>query len=217
MPDMSDAVDLLRATLEVMTRTRQGMQSLLSYERVKRTDSGPRIVAVRLRDVVDPLVRVDGGINKAVLTEVAIDPDATGLVDGGLLNIVLQNLLGNAIKHAAKSGGGKVRIQASRRAESASRPMSPGVHAEGTWTISVVDNGPGIPQAEVDAIFEPFKQLNEDPGQAGAAAESGVGLGLTIAKQAAKLMGTEIRVESRVGEGSTFSIEVPAAPVATGG
>lgn len=225
MQGMDDAVTLLRATQEVMARTRQGMQSLLSYQRVRRTDAGPRVVAVRLRDVVDPLVRVDAEANKSVRTEVAIEPDATGLADDGLLNIVLQNLLGNAIKHAAKSGKGKVRIQAARDVGGTGGKGGKGsmvssadgeVKIHGTWTISVIDNGPGIPQAEVAAIFEPFKQLGEAANLDGGAVSDGMGLGLTIAKEAAKLMGTEIRVRSRVGEGSTFSIDVPAAPGPSG-
>lgn len=69
------------------------------------------------------------------------------------------------------------------------------------------DTGPGIPEDRQAAIFEPFARL-ESNGDAAA----GVGLGLSVSRRLAQLMGGDLTVESSVGEGSVFSVRLPAAP-----
>jgi signal transduction histidine kinase len=70
--------------------------------------------------------------------------------------------------------------------------------------ISVADNGPGIPAELLDQIFEPFVTTKE-PGK-------GTGLGLAVCARLIETMGGNVRARSVPGEGSTFSVVLPAAP-----
>src|SRR6185369_14287967 len=110
--------------------------------------------------------------------------------DEGRLRQVLLNLLGNAVKFTSR---GRVIL----RARSAS----------GRVRFEIEDTGPGIADAELARLFRPFSQT-----EAGLVSQEGTGLGLVISRQIVKLMGGDIDVASRVGEGTTFSFEV-ALPV----
>jgi CheY-like chemotaxis protein len=72
--------------------------------------------------------------------------------------------------------------------------------------IAVRDTGPGIPAAKLDLIFQPFERL--DAAQTGV---DGTGLGLPLARALTGAMAGTLGVESRVGEGSTFWVDLPAA------
>ena len=125
--------------------------------------------------------------------------------DAARLRQVLNNLLGNAVKFTRS---GSIRLQA-----------GPGAQA-GSVALSVFDTGDGISASELSRIFQPFHQVvpTGAPGTDGAAAVTdGVGLGLTIAREIALAMGSDIRVQSVPGQGSVFSFEAllpPAAPKA---
>jgi signal transduction histidine kinase len=69
----------------------------------------------------------------------------------------------------------------------------------------VADTGPGIPEHERTRIFERFHQLDD----ANTKAKGGTGLGLAIAKQIVEMHGGRIWVDSTVGQGSTFQMELP--------
>jgi signal transduction histidine kinase len=111
-----------------------------------------------------------------------------GVGDEQRLTQVLLNLVGNAIKFTEV---GEVRITAKA--------------VNGHFNITVADTGPGIPPAEQTRIFEQFHQVDSSLTKA----KGGTGLGLAIAKQIVEMHGGRIWVESTVGEGSTFQMEVP--------
>jgi signal transduction histidine kinase len=73
--------------------------------------------------------------------------------------------------------------------------------------VHVRDTGIGIPESKLDSIFEPFVQLATRP----VAARQGVGLGLAISRDLARRMGGDISVVSTLGEGTTFTLTLPAA------
>jgi CheY-like chemotaxis protein len=108
---------------------------------------------------------------------------------------ILLNLLANAVKFT-NSGGVSLRA----RYEPANG---------GRLCCEVVDTGLGIPEDKLEAIFEPFTQLTPD-----AQGREGAGLGLTITRRLAMLMGGIVTVESRLGEGSTFRFDAPLPPAA---
>lgn len=108
--------------------------------------------------------------------------------DQHLLRRVLQNFLSNAIRYTAR---GRVTIGARRRGE----------HVE----IHVLDTGPGIPAPQQDEVFLEYRRLVDDERFA----REGLGLGLSIAKRIAELLGAPIGLRSRVGRGSDFSISIP--------
>lgn len=112
--------------------------------------------------------------------------------DEGKLRQVLFNLLGNAVKFT-EAGRIVLRVRASRLEDGRVE-----VEAE------VEDTGPGIPADEQAGLFEPFQQT-----QAGRRAKAGTGLGLAICKEYVTLMGGDISVVSRPGEGSCFKFHVP--------
>jgi CheY-like chemotaxis protein len=117
-------------------------------------------------------------------------PPVSVLADHQRFLQVLLNLLGNAVKY--NRPGGEVRV---------------------TWTaagagrtrIDVTDTGPGIVQEEQEHIFAPFERLSAGP------ATEGTGLGLALAKRLIEVMDGTISVESTVGAGSTFTIELTEA------
>jgi PAS domain S-box-containing protein len=123
----------------------------------------------------------------AFTCEMAPDLPAGVRVDEKRLRQVLLNLLSNAIKFTDE-GSVCLRVQF--------RPP-------GRLRFSVEDTGVGIDEAHLEAIFRPFEQVGDARHQSG-----GTGLGLAISRQLVRLMGGEIRVESRRGAGSTFSFEL---------
>jgi signal transduction histidine kinase len=111
-----------------------------------------------------------------------------GVGDEQRLTQVLLNLVGNAIKF---TDAGEVSIAADAR--------------NGHFAISVTDTGPGIPLDQQDRIFDQFHQVDSSLTKA----KGGTGLGLAIAKQIVEMHGGRIWVESTLGKGSTFQIELP--------
>jgi signal transduction histidine kinase/CheY-like chemotaxis protein len=117
---------------------------------------------------------------------------STAIVDSDplLLEQILRNLVANAVRYT-RHGGVLV----------AARPDGPG-HVR----VAVWDTGPGIAAQQQALIFEEFVQIN--PTERSAADAPGLGLGLSIAKRCAELLGTPIQLRSRLGRGSCFSVRV---------
>jgi two-component system sensor histidine kinase/response regulator len=108
------------------------------------------------------------------------------------LRQIITNLLGNAIKFTQT---GEVTVGANLLSESAT---------EARWRLFVRDTGIGIPKESQDLIFESFTQANGSTTRR----YGGTGLGLTICRQLATLMNAEIGVESEVGRGSMFWLDI---------
>ena len=126
-------------------------------------------------------------------TEVACLP--YGLGDEPRLTQVPLNLVGNAIKF---TDAGEVRILAGTK--------------NGSFVVSVSDTGPGIPYEERERIFDKFHQVDNTNTKT----KGGTGLGLAIAKEIIEMHGGRIWVESIVGRGSTFCLELPVRAQASG-
>ena len=110
---------------------------------------------------------------------------------------VLLNLLSNAVKFT--SPGGRISVEVDSTDASSVR-------------IRVRDTGVGIPADRLEAIFEPFVQVERGAHPYSSRAE-GTGLGLSISRELARAMGGDLVAESRLGEGSTFTLTLPTAPV----
>src|SRR5204863_7844813 len=126
--------------------------------------------------------------------EIAIAPGAEIVRgDPARLHDALRNLVANAITYGPE--GTTVRIEASR--------------SDGSVTISVLDEGPGIPEEDLSRVFERFYRVDKsrarDPG--------GTGLGLAIVKHLVELHGGGVRVENREGGGAKFTIALLMAIV----
>jgi ammonium transporter len=108
--------------------------------------------------------------------------------DRDKLKQILLNLVSNAIKYT-DDGSIAVRAEAT----------------DGRLRVAVSDTGIGIPRDELDKVFLEFHRA----ASAGASRRSGTGLGLTISQRLARELGGSITVESRLGSGSTFTVELP--------
>ncbi len=127
------------------------------------------------------------------LTSQGIEELPRFLFDRDKVEIIAANLLSNAVKFTPAQG----RIQV--RAE----------QGEGVMAFEVADNGSGIPKDQLEEIFERFHQVDSPRSRQ----QEGTGLGLALARALAQLHGGTLTVRSRVGEGSTFRLELPMEPV----
>jgi PAS domain S-box-containing protein len=146
--------------------------------------------------VVCDIVRVKAEEKRlSFVHEAAPDLPATVLIDERRLRQVLLNLLSNAIKF---SDAGQVTLRAS------AVPPGPG-STVGGLRFEVEDRGIGMNEAQLGRLFESFAQVAEHQRR-----EGGAGLGLAISRQLVRLMGGDIQVRSREGQGSVFSFEIEA-------
>jgi PAS domain S-box-containing protein len=124
-------------------------------------------------------------------TRESCDPDLAVLADGDRLQQILLNLLTNAIKFTDNGG---VTVSCDRNGERA--------------YIHVRDTGRGIPEDQLQRVFDPFVQVDAETV---APAQRGVGLGLAISRDLARAMNGDLTVASRVGEGTVFTVALPLA------
>ena len=116
---------------------------------------------------------------------------------------VLLNLLSNAIKFTPSGGTVALEVEITVTPDSAARLQE----AERWVAFRVRDTGIGIGDDQIDAIFAPFVQAQGGHTRS----KDGTGLGLTISRRLARLMGGDLTVESTLGSGSTFTLWLPAA------
>lgn len=153
--------------------------------------SEPVDVAILLasaRAMLEPRARAKG---LEVLTTVEAAAPARVLGDETRLRQILLNLGGNAIKFTDK---GRVTLRAARG-------------ADGALDLLVEDTGPGIPDATLRGLFEPYRQ----GGAATHRAHGGSGLGLAISRHLALAMGGTLEASSSLGNGSVFRASLPLA------
>ena len=178
----------------------EGLMSLidkwLSLNRMKSgklgADLKPWPFAPILREAVDILRPMASA--KGVSLTADLPPDDAAIVgDRECLRELLLNLVGNAIKYNRERGSVQVRAALQDGKE---------------WRIEVRDTGRGIPEEDLPHIFDEFYrgENGRDP------ASGGSGLGLAIVNQIVQLHRGSIDVSSRVGEGSVFTVVLPAVP-----
>ncbi|HVP10281.1 MAG TPA: ATP-binding protein [Phycisphaerae bacterium] len=118
------------------------------------------------------------------------------------LKQIMINLVGNAIKFTER---GSVRLLA-RILPAGSANLD---HAEPMLQVEVIDTGIGMTAEQLERLFQPFSQADSSTTRR----FGGTGLGLTITKRLAYILGGDISVESRPGEGSLFRVTVPTGPL----
>ena len=191
LPDCARDLSSLDLAQQSIRRTTDGMRRLLAHARDQRGPTGPKASPVNLFDLTTSVVAQhrDQACAKGLALSVQAPCNAIAHSDAALIALVLQNLVGNSVKHSTR---GAVRILCRRRR-----------HARGRqWLISVADEGPGIPAWLLARMFVAF--------QRGAAeGNDGFGLGLTVALEAAGMLGAELWAASEVGVGSVFHLALP--------
>ena len=170
-------LELINATLD-----------LSRIEAGRITVDGQHVAVSRLLDELVTETR-DWPVKENVSLRWEVAPDLPVVwTDAAKLNVVLKNLITNALKF---TDHGYVTVIA--------RDACPGVE------IAVTDTGVGIPDAALSIVFEPFRQADSSSTRR----YGGVGLGLYIVRRLLDLLGGTIQLDSRVGEGSTFRVWIP--------
>jgi PAS domain S-box-containing protein len=175
------------------------IDEVLDISRIEIGAATVSVEPVRLADVVADAISLLGPLAsvREIVLRSTLGPDQAGyvLADRQRLKQVLVNFLSNAIKYTPPGSTATI----------AARP------AGSDWLrLSVVDDGPGIPDELLGRLFSPFERIGADQTNV-----EGTGLGLAHSKALAERMGGRIGVESTVGVGSTFWIElIVAEPVA---
>ena len=145
---------------------------------------------------VEPLVAPQLRAKAQRYTDDSAVCDATVLADPEKVRQVVLNLLSNAIKFTPPRGTIAVRCTVE----------------QDRACVLVTDSGIGIPGTQLDAIFEPFVQIERHF----TSGHQGTGLGLTISRDLARRMGGDIAVASTPGAGTTFTLSLPLAPSTRG-
>lgn len=122
-----------------------------------------------------------------------LDPDTNCLVDKEQCNLIIRNLINNALKFTNR--GGKITIRSKKIQNT-------------HWEISIQDNGIGIDEQTLSRLFQPVLREKQRYGTAG---EKGTGLGLQLTKDFILKNGGDIQVTSETGKGSTFTFTLPIA------
>lgn len=182
--------------LSILGDMRQAMQPDRNLP-VTRAPCRPADLAESLRNVHLPMAR-DNGMRIAL--DLGPGAEIAHLTDATRLRQALSNILRNAILH---SHGSEVTI---RWRGAATVGMTPGTARLSCWEVT--DNGIGIPDAEVERLFEPFERGGADARKRA----DGSGLGLFIARSAITLLGGRLEFFRPAGGGAGYRIELPEAP-----
>jgi PAS domain S-box-containing protein len=170
------------------------IEDVLAYDQTDTAwlqfEAQPVDLAAMTRELVEVL-RVGAGARHHFACDL---PDGALMMqaDRKLLAQMLSNLLSNAVKYSAAGSTVEVTLR----------------HEVGRVLLRVRDQGIGIPASEQKRIFEPFFRAGNTGGVAG------TGLGLSILRNAVELHGGQVQFESAEGEGSTFTVLLPAEPTA---
>jgi PAS domain S-box-containing protein len=168
------------------------ISDLLNFSRIEGGQLIYDIAPISLSHVIErvvPMVEPQAEAKSISLITDPAEPNCVVFGDRAKVDQILLNLLSNAVKFTGAKGTVRVRSKASER----------------TASIEVIDTGAGIPADKLEAIFEPFVQL----GRSLSSAHEGTGLGLAISRELARAMNGELRVSSRLGSGSTFTLTLP--------
>jgi signal transduction histidine kinase len=162
------------------------VSELLTLSRVGATPVDA--VALALADVVrDAVDRVP--VSADVRVTVEADDAIRALGDAALVGRCVQNLVANGVRHAASA----VNVHVRRDGDAVE--------------LAVEDDGPGIPAADRERVFEPFTQLDASRGRRGEA-----GLGLAIVRRSVEAMGGSVRAEASALGGARLALRLPHAP-----
>lgn len=172
------------------------IEEVLTYSRTEagRTDvkRGTTDIAGIARDVV-AMAEYEAREKGLSIELAGSDEPVYAFSDAGKIRQIITNLVGNAVKFTDE---GQVTV----------RVVESGDRVE----VQVRDSGPGIPEDQREAVFEPFVQVDSTTTRE----KGGAGLGLAVSRRLARLLGGEIELDSTPGQGSTFTLWLPKQPEA---
>ncbi len=194
----SGRVGVTGSTVGVLERSLRGLRELVdrSVSEVRLDSGAHHTERLRVADFIEEL-EIEGSVHATSrglqFTVGPVDPELRVDVDRHLFGSAVSNLLQNAFKFTRASGHVWLRTQ--------STPHS--------VSIEVEDECGGLIPGTAEAIFQPFQQRRSD--------RSGLGLGLTISRQAIEADGGRLSVRDMPGKGCVFLVEMPRAVAALGG
>jgi two-component system nitrogen regulation sensor histidine kinase NtrY len=172
-------------TLEQVGRLREISAEFSAYARIPEIRLQPTDPARFLEEVLHPYAAL---LPDNVELRREVEPGLPAVpLDANLMKRILVNLVENSLQ--AMPEGGTLLVTASRSRRNGSERLE----------LSVSDTGTGVPQEDLDKMFEPYFSTKEH----------GTGLGLSIARKAVEEHGGEIRAERREGQGTTLRIWIP--------
>lgn len=188
-PEQKGFVDIIRSSANILLTI---VNEILDFSKIEAGRVALDKSHFDLRRLIESRISLMGVLvsEKDLKLESFVDPNLPPVVvgDSGKVGQVLVNLLNNAVKFTSK---GTIKVAAHLLSQSAS---------ECVVKIQVQDSGIGIKPEEVGRLFKPFMQADDTTARK----FGGTGLGLSISKRFVEVMGGEIGVESKPGEGSTF-------------
>ncbi|OUM43146.1 hypothetical protein FJV46_08395 [Arthrobacter agilis] len=196
-PDLPEAERLasIERLQQASLRMRTLIRNLLAYSLAKEE----RLTATRI-DVgrmVEGIIDLRTALPGTQLPEVAFDVDAPHAVyaDERLFLQLMENLVGNAMKYGKTDGSGEVRVATTVDA------------ATSRILVQVSDNGIGVPDSDLEKVFEEFHRSENGLSQA-----TGTGLGLAICRRIAESHGGTISVRNTDQGGAEFTVSLPGTP-----
>jgi len=168
--------------------------NLLDVSRVEAGVLGVSLAPTEIDDVIPPALD-ELGLGPAEVALDLADDVPPVLADGVLLQRVLVNLLGNALRFSPRDRP----------------PVIAASEFGGTVQLRVIDHGPGIPGERREAVFQPFQRLGDTDN------DTGIGLGLALSKGFTEGMGGTLEAEDTPGGGLTMVVSLPAATDRTEG
>ena len=158
--------------------------------RLSEKECSLKKIVDRASDKIKPHL---GARSQKLSVDIGANVPKTIVTDETRLAQVLVNLLSNALKHSGD--GGEIFLFVQAVTENQCRALQ----------FTVKDNGTGISEEDQERLFIPFEQLDG----ASTRKVGGMGLGLAVSKRLINLMGGDIRVESKLGKGSSFIFKIP--------
>jgi light-regulated signal transduction histidine kinase (bacteriophytochrome) len=169
---IQDSSELMGQIMDDLLKLSRVTRSEINFEKVNLSDMARKVVEELQKD--EPQRKV----------KITITPDMTAFGDKNLLNIMLQNLLGNAWKYTSKTTKPQIEMGT--------------VEHNGKRAYFVRDNGVGFDMAYANKLFQPFQRFHK------ASEFAGTGIGLATVQRIIRRHGGEVWAESKVGEGATF-------------
>ncbi|MGZ4961305.1 MAG: sensor histidine kinase [Limisphaerales bacterium] len=182
------------------------IENVLDFSRIEQGRKNYLFEETDLNALVEQTVKLmqPAAAERGVQLEIS-QPSTTNqqlTCDGLAVQQALVNLIDNAIKHSPPGESIEVELNEVRRLNSEMR---------NSIAVSVTDHGAGIPAEDHDKIFERFYRRGSELRRE----TQGIGIGLTIVKHVAEAHGGRVLVESTVGKGSKFTIELPLNQIET--
>ncbi|MEM6326503.1 MAG: response regulator [Bacteroidota bacterium] len=200
-PEQQDYVDTIRSSSDTLLAI---INDVLDVSKMEAGQLQLERAPFRLRDGIDDVVGLVAAraADKRLEIIVRVDPDVPDVLMGDPMRLrqILLNLLSNAVKF---TDVGEIVVEVSRE-----EAVQDG---EIPLVLHVRDTGIGIPEDQLDRLFESFSQVDSSTTRR----FGGTGLGLTISRRLATMMGGSLEVESTVGDGSTFTLRLALAVGAT--